>query len=188
MLAALTETQQSSESLLLLLSKTSGAPLFPGYKMWHDESSKITSMKPLRNPMMLWTDATTLWIGFSLDYTTYFTAEAGYGAFIKLHVSLTEQTITLLEHTRQAGLITTTYLYTDIRGKTFLARGGTQNTRAGFINWKDIETSWSITISFSYSSIYTAICSTCTISSSDYQSLVFMSYANPGDVLFAITQ
>jgi hypothetical protein len=64
LLAALVESEPS-ESLLLILEKSSGAPLFPAYKMWHDASSQITNMKPLRHENMHWTDFESLWILFT---------------------------------------------------------------------------------------------------------------------------
>jgi hypothetical protein len=73
MLAALVQTEPvgvadtDTESLLLVLEKSSGAPLFPAYKMWHDSASFITTMNPTRRDLMKWTDATSLWIVLTND-------------------------------------------------------------------------------------------------------------------------
>jgi hypothetical protein len=68
LLAALAEVSNSgdvkSQSLLLILEKSSGAPLINGFVMQHDASAGVKSVQPQAYVTMHWTDSSTLWVVF----------------------------------------------------------------------------------------------------------------------------
>jgi hypothetical protein len=156
MLAALVENQSESESLLLLIEKSSGSFLFPGYKMQHELSTSITTMAPLRYEMMHWSDASNLWILFGFEPTNV-TATTERTALIQLHVNPTDNTISLVSHLKFDAdhFPTVSHLYTDADGRTMLAIGATKRDFQNTFFWLDTsDVSVIQSLTYAYDSIY----------------------------------